>query len=208
MRAHLILVAVLSACSATGPDPTEDGEQDAGYTPRNAVSGTVGGVALEVRDARLYDGIAQLSSGQQVTVPVIELTNAAALCPNGKFANTKNAVTLRMGLVRAMAVTHVTPLQPGPYAIQDTSCMDTGSCQFAATAMAARWSDSCGGGHPSGLDGPALMATSGTIMVDTMEADRITGRFDLLFGADHLTGTFVAPTCADTTEAFSTCLDP
>jgi hypothetical protein len=48
-------------------------------------------------------------------------------------------------------------------------------------------------------------ASSGTITITTKETTRIQGSFDLLFDSDHLTGSFDARACADTTVDVKTC---
>ncbi len=139
----------------------------------NAVTGTVAGTSLSAQDAVFSN----TTAGTGTVVGVTSFGGACTDLANDQLP--KSSVVLSLQLAQGTgSVTN-----PGTFSFLGT--------QGATAAFAAEWTS-----YDSTCTPTNSMATGGTVTVDSVSSSQLTGTFDIKFNTDHVTGSFVASTCA------------
>jgi hypothetical protein len=187
--------AALAACSQgpsngdAGPDagadapsdvtPPSDAPADAppgdGNTCNIQASATINGTFLG-QTLSPKDAIAFQTHPSQYEV-VVGVTDYAGACGFGNDVKASSNVF-------AIIYQSNTPLVPATIDLSNTNVLFVQYTQFDATCNS-----------PQGES-----ASSGTVTFSTVDACGVTGSFDVTLNSDHVTGTFSAPTCADTPD--------
>jgi len=141
-----------------------------------SVEGTIQGLAIPATDAVGLSSVVMNGSMTEAAVGAI-ITNVANAC---SVLQNHGSPSDASSLVVAVAVDSGS-VAPGKY--------DIVSQGFGATASYAL-SQSC-------VTQATETATSGTVTISSVGSS-VNGSFDLMFGSDHLTGTFSAPICTYT----------
>lgn len=139
-----------------------------------SVTGTIQGMAIPVSDAVGLSSVVMNGSTTEAAVGAI-ITNVANAC---SVLQNHGSPSDASSLVVAIAVASGS-VAPGKY--------DIVSQGFGATASYAL-SQNC-------VTQLNETATSGTVTISS-DGSSVSGSFDLMFGSDHLTGTFSAPVCS------------
>jgi hypothetical protein len=168
-----------------------------GGAPMNRVNGTVQGAALTASEASLLTG-AQL--GGNATEAAVLISDAIGpLGSNGVCASLNQGgvkgsglTMLGLTLVQTDAAGNKVVPAPGDYAITVQDSPPASTAVKTAAAGLIRFDSSSG---PLKVN---FQATSGTVHVSSLSfatGSRAQGSFDLMFGADRLSGTFNAESC-------------
>jgi phosphopentomutase len=175
MRAHWMAATVvfwtaaaLAACSSSS-----GGGGDGSAT----VNGTIQGMAIPAMAAVGLNSIAMAGSMTESAVgaAITNISGACGVLQN--HGNPPDASTLKVEVVANSA-----SVAPGTYMIVSQG--------FGATANYVLEDQNC-------IDQLKETATSGTVTISSVGSS-VNGSFDLMFGSDHLTGTFSAPICVYT----------
>lgn len=180
--AFLIAVAVAAGAPACGGTTASSGSPGSG-----AVTGTVGGVSLNVADAVV---IAERGTiGVDATAIVVEIFDIANVCALAqsfpKNAKKASYTALVLGVGAAM------PVGPGTYGVGQASFGDGGTALHGSATL-VKSDAQCNQVIP-GIDG---IATSGTITISAISSATVSGSFDLVFKTGSMKGSFGAATCA------------
>jgi len=181
-----VFLCLLCACSS--PVPSDDGGNDAAsndvttsdssadvasdgsscnVTAAASVTGTFLGKTLNAQDSLAFE---THTTQYEVVVGVTDYKGACGL-GNDVKANSN---------VMAIVYQGATALVPATIDIAQTNTMSVQFTEFDGTCQS-----------PAGES-----ASSGTITFTRVDDCAVTGSFDLMFNADHVTGTFAAPVCA------------
>jgi hypothetical protein len=175
-----VLVLGLGACGGGG---------NSGMAPAT-VNGTVNGLTLTAEDA-IYAN--EPIVGTTSTETTIAIANASMTCADGaagKIPRNLKSVLLFLATSADGGITAITA--PGTYPIGGINLASF--LVFDATCQPVTAS--------------SAQATSGTVTITALSTQAISGTFDLMFGSDHLTGSFNAANCpnAGTSTANPTCI--
>ncbi len=160
--------AALAACSSSS-----GGGGDGSAT----VNGTIQGMAIPAKAAVGLSSVVMAGNMTESAVGAA-ITNIAGAC--GVLQNHGNPPDASTLIVEVVADSG--SVAPGTY--------DVVSQGFGATAHYVLEDQNC-------IDELTQNATSGTVTISSVGSS-VNGSFDLMFGTDHLTGTFSAPVCVYT----------
>ncbi len=142
-----------------------------------SASGSVGGIPVQVGDA-----VFGVPSGS-TTGTVVAITSFGAIC--SKFTNNVNFKGPATALVIELVQNGAPVTSPGTFPFV------TAAPQGSTTAFAGSfdsWDATCTSTN--------TQVTGGTVTVSAVSSSALAGSFDLMFGNDHVTGSFNAPNCA------------
>ena len=186
MRYVLVSFAALLACSSS-PLPSDDGGTDASadvpslgdvanvdasdggcaVAASATLSGTFLGQTLTPQDSLAFEAH---TTQYEVVVGVADYKGVCGLGNDVKASSN----------VLAIVYEGATPLAPATIDLAQTNTMSAQYTQYDGTCQT-----------PKGES-----ASSGTVTFTRVDECAVTGSFDLVFNADHVTGTFSAPVCA------------
>jgi hypothetical protein len=178
MNKKFLAAASLGLCAACG-----GGDQTYNLSGTATVTGTVAGHSLAAADA-----ISTVASQSGASAGVILIGTQANQCNEiNAHHDLKSATALTIALANRTGTSVLAPAI-GTYSIfsQQTVTQHTGNVGDALFSMI---SAAC-------LATTSVDVTSGTLTLTRVEATGYGGTFDLLFGTDHVTGSFNTGTCS------------
>lgn len=193
-RRVVLSLPVLAAVAACGPGVEKRAEAAVSGSVTNP-TGSVGGTSLTgLVDAYTgnYGGSAQTTPPQWQHAVLLSATTGACGREGSGGSYAAGEVTLRFTLVgywnTAGQLPPVYPPTPVAFTADGTwlTTSDGVQRQLKAYVMKAR---------SNGNPGSDVAATSGTVTVSRADSAQYEGSYDLHFGTDHVTGSFVAPWC-------------
>ena len=176
-----LLVFVLACSSSSGGGTATNG--DSGGGGRNASSGSVGGVTVQVTTAIARYMPVTIASIRGVDLLLSSSPNTCTHLSGRTF--TEIAFTLPGDPLAPGTYTIITGTAGNPYPIPSST---QALADFSAVT-------DCMGQSASGA------ATSGVINVVAADGSHVVGTFDLTFAAGHVAGSFDAPVCTNDANA-------
>jgi hypothetical protein len=188
---------VTDGTTDTGASDTAAGDHSSGDTgsgcpaSTNTVSGTVSGVTLTPMSAAAFLGLADASYPNQATIVIANVPDICAVI-RSLFAHPSQLAANLDQLLFTLGETSATagPVTVGTYT--PTSTPDELTAQFESFDATCQPTGDAGVGGVEQTSGQVVLCTAGPTY---------SGTFDLIFGADHITGTFSAPLCEVAADA-------
>ncbi len=174
----------------------------------NDVSGEVAGVGIEAVESIAFSETTEVErrdgGKDHLSALTIVLTNVEGMCGRlSRNVEPPNARVLAFGLSK-VSETGPAPIGPGEYPFIKDRPSSGGSAEAFEAAlksgaliggMLTVTDAQCG----ASLDETKATVTDGKVVVDSIDAERVAGTFELSFpGGDKLTGRFDAPFCSFT----------
>jgi hypothetical protein len=185
---HCALVLILAGCGSESPDGNADGTGGAGSGGAGSGGASTGGTTqLPVASlASMLEPMAERSDGTLATVVFSNLADSCEAAIDARRRNTEHAHTAATVLVFGLNSSRT--LETGTYAMSHRYGREPPATGRFATAAMTVSDGSCSTGVSS--------STSGSIEVDTVSDEGVSGSFSLQFeNGTALQGEFDAPDC-------------
>jgi hypothetical protein len=148
-------------------------------TETATVTGTVNGVALDAKDAIAFIPTLEIGFGEIY----IFITSYASACSEGQEKPDSTVFEFQyLGGLSTAA-----PL--------GKNCAGSGFGSCANTATFANLDATCSSDDDAGMS-TKTAASSGSVDFTCIDGNAVVGTFDIMFGNDHVTGSFDAPLCS------------
>jgi hypothetical protein len=171
--------------ASTAEDSSEDAKEampkGCPTTESATVTGTVNGVALDAKDAVAFVPTLEIGYGE-IYIFITSYPNA---CSEGQEKPESTVFQFQYlgGLSEAAPLGKV--------------CAGSGFGSCANTATFENLDATCSSDNDAGMP-TKTSASSGTVDFTCIDGHAVVGTFDIMFGTDHVTGSFDAPLCNST----------
>jgi hypothetical protein len=178
-------LSVALALGAGACDSATGRNQMGGGMSMAEVNGTVGGVGLTVNDRFAATTQASSTSGGSAVILITDTAGVCTAAIRGEQLKSVGGLTLILSATDGAAKS-VAPTQNGTYVVAKAT-PEAG--KLYATAVFGGTDDKC-------MAKSFTLADSGKVELTRVDASTYAGTFDLMFGSDHVTGSFDVSECA------------
>jgi hypothetical protein len=184
-----LAVAMMLAVGAGGCDNAVSRGGGPG-TSMATVDGTINGASLTVNDHFAATTKASSTSGGSAAILITDTAGVCSAAGRGEQPKSVTGLTL---LVYATdgAAKSIAPTETGTYTVSSAT---PAAGMKTVVAVYGGTDDMC-------KSKMFKLADSGKVELTRIDASSYAGSFDLVFGSDHITGTFDVPECAGAANA-------